>query len=289
MRNSKLTFGLWGQGNSEGFHRQMNAREAKNIIKAAYKCGFRSFDTAFSYNTDSLLYSALKEIGIKTEEVEIFEKIMPYKSMERRLEASLRALKRDDVDFLILHWPSSDGNIYESLKAAEKAKEEGKARSIGLSNFPLPLFRKYSLDFDIDANEYYSSPVLFNERIEGVLNLKYGIFSFGTLLKDGIPEDGRKNLYFYSRDAYPKFMDLKNTLLEIAESHGTGIKSILYSFAAYDCPERIIIGAGKAEHLHDYTDAGLSEDEYSLILSKSRDLSVYNGTDNIFCHDWRAV
>ena len=44
----------------------------KDIIKKAYKKGIRAFDTAFSYSgADSMLYSAMREMGVKRDEYEI--------------------------------------------------------------------------------------------------------------------------------------------------------------------------------------------------------------------------
>ena len=118
-KRNDITLGLWAVGNSAGFHAPIDARSAKNLIKTAYKKGIRSFDSAFSYGSDSLLYAALRELGVRSDEVEIFEKIMPFKSLRRKAEASLRALKRDCIDALIIHWPREE-ELFQALREAEK-------------------------------------------------------------------------------------------------------------------------------------------------------------------------
>lgn len=288
MMRSKITLGLWALGNSEGFHAPVDSRKAKNLIKTAYKYGIHSFDSAFSYNTDALLYSALREIGVKTESVEIFEKVMPYKTLRKKAEASLRALRSECIEALIIHWPREEEELYPALRDAEKLVYENKFRALGISNFPSELAKKAASDFNITYNEYYSSPVQTGEAIKGLKSLKYGIFAFGSLLRDDIPDDERRNLFYYEGDAYPHFIKLKDTIKMIAEKREESIKKVLLAFALHDDPFRLIIGAGKAEQLEDLECSPLSEEEYKKIEDLSAALSIYNNSDNIFSHTWRA-
>ena len=287
---SKITLGLWALGNSEGFHNPMTAREAKDIIKDAYKKGIRSFDSAFSYGTDNLLYSALKEIGIKTSDVEIFEKIMPYQSLRKKAEASLRALKTEKAEAIIIHWPRRKEELFAALKEAEKMVEEGKFNELGISNFPASLTKKISSSFEITYDEYFFSPTYAPEPQKGFKNLKYGIFSLGSLLKDEKEEDRRKDLFYYSEDAFPLFLQLKQTIRRIAEERGCTLRDVLLSFALYDNPYRVIIGSRRKEHIDLPSNIiSMEEKDYSAIMEKSRALSHYMKGDNIFNHDWRAL
>ena len=84
--------GLWNLSDS-GFHAHLSSREAKNIIKKAYRTGIRMFDTAFSYNeADSLLYSAMKEAG--KDDWSVISKIMPVPTFRKKAEISLSRLHR---------------------------------------------------------------------------------------------------------------------------------------------------------------------------------------------------
>ena len=287
-RMSKITLGLWAFGNAEGFHSKISPREAKDIIKTAYKKGIHSFDSAFSYNTDSILYSALKEIGIRTESVEIFEKIMPYKTLRKKAEASLRALKTEGIEALIMHWPREEEEVYAALRDAETLVEEGKFLSLGLSNFPHYLFEKIKKDFDIRYNEYFSAPTYITPPEKDCRNLKYGIYSFGSLLHDDSPQDARKNLFYYGKEAYPHFIALKNTVKEIAQKKEKSVKQILFSFALSDNPYRVITGAGRKEHIEQQEEDVLEKEDYIAIMEKAEALSGYNKSDNIFSHDWKG-
>ena len=287
MTTDKLTLGLWALGNSEGFHSKITAREAKDIIKTAYKKGIHSFDSAFSYNTDNLLYSALREMGVKTEDVEVFEKVMPYKSMRKKVEASLRALRTEHLTSLIIHWPSAEEQLFSALKDAEGIMEEGKCSSIGISNFPHSLARRVEKDFQISYNEYFSAPTFPSSPVEGLRNLKYGIFSFGSLLKDDM-QDARKDLFYHQKEVLPSFLSLKRTIDEIAKEKGASRKEILISFALYDNPHRIIIGAGRKEHLDALEAPPLEERYYSAIMEEGMKVASYNESDNVFSHNWRG-
>ncbi len=283
---SNITLGLWALGKSEDFHAPKSARDAKDVIKAAYRKGIRSFDSAFSYGTDSLLYSALREMGKEKEDVEIFEKIMPCKSLKRKAEASLRSLKRDSLDAIIIHWPSGDEKIYSALRDAEALVKEGKFNSLGVSNFPLPLTEKLRKDFDIAYDEYFSSPAMLREKADGLKSLKYGIFSFGSLLSDNL-SGRRKELYYYKGKAHEEFLKLKALIEEVSLKNKKSIKETLISFALFDKPHRIIIGASRSEHLDDLSSYEMEASDYNAIAKKAETLMRYNTSDNIFGHAWR--
>lgn len=285
-KRNDITLGLWAVGNSAGFHAPIDARSAKNLIKTAYKKGIHSFDSAFSYGSDSLLYAALRELGVRSDEVEIFEKIMPFRSLRRKAEASLRALKRDCIDALIIHWPREE-ELFLALREAEKLMDEKKFNAIGISNFPPELAISIAKDFPISYNEYFSSPTMIQSPIEGMRNLKYGIYSFGSLLMDEKPDGERGKLYYYGKDAYPHFIALRRELEKIAEEKGVSEKDLLFSFAIYDRPYRVIIGARREDQADAPKTAYLDSESYERIAQKGKELQSFLKSDNIFSHDWR--
>ena len=280
---SKIYLGLWGLGDSKGFHRGKDPRTAKNEIKAAWRRGIHAFDTAFSYNVDSLLYSALKEAGARTDEAEIIEKVMPVPTFRKKTEASLRALGTERVDWLLLHWPTEDKDLFNALKDAEKMKDEGKALHIGVSNFPTDLIAKVSGDFELEMHERAFSPVWIKDEEKETLPLAlYGIFGFGTLFHEERPDDERGKLGMY--DSPAEWHALNRAIRETEEKHGVSRAEVLFSFAEKKSG-RIIIGSGD----HSYLDSGfsLTDDEWNGIYMKALELSMKNGSDNIFSHNWR--
>ena len=75
--------------------------------------------------------------------------------MRRSLEASLTALKTDHVDLFLIHWPAADMDLAASLEMLMRLREDGLARSIGVSNFPIALLRQ--------AVEQIGAPVACNQ------------------------------------------------------------------------------------------------------------------------------
>ena len=280
---SRIYLGLWAMGDSKGFHEEKDPRTAKNEIKDAWRSGIRAFDTAFSYNTDSLLYSALRELGVRTDETEIIEKIMPVPTLRKKAEASLRALHSEKVSHLLIHWPADAAMLFPSLREAEKLMDEGKAEHIGISNFPAELASMVRNDFDITMHERAYSPVWIRDEEKEKLPLTlYGIFGFGTLFHRDRPSDERGKLYMYS--CPEEWNALNDEIERIASLHDTTKAAVLFSFAERRS-DAIIVGTG----CRDYLSSGftLSDGEHASLMMKALALDAKAPSDNIFDHNWR--
>ena len=128
--NSEAVLGLWNLSPS-GFHKQLTAEEGRLLIKAAWRMGIRTFDTAFSYaDADSILHRALKEIN--GTDAAVISKVMPVPTLRRKAETSLRRLGIESFAVLLLHWPSSPDDVRRSLDELTKLKEEGKEERLDL-------------------------------------------------------------------------------------------------------------------------------------------------------------
>ena len=94
-------------------------------------------DTAQAYYNEEGVGEAIKKSGIKREEFFLVTKIWITNSgeekAEKSIEESLKKLKTDYVDLLLIHQPF--GDYYGTYRAMEKAYREGKTRAIGISNF----------------------------------------------------------------------------------------------------------------------------------------------------------
>lgn len=123
--------------------------EAYNATLAALKAGYRHIDTAMVYGNEKSVGRAIKDSGINREEIFVTTKlsamIKGYDEALAEFEKSLANLGLDYIDLYLIHnvkpWGvESDGYEYmdaniASWKAFEKLYEEGKLRSIGVSNF----------------------------------------------------------------------------------------------------------------------------------------------------------
>ncbi len=124
-----------------------NRGDNKDSILQAMECGYRFFDTASIYGTESYLGEAFRESGLKRSEVVIETKLwideMGSKNARDALERSLNRLQMDYVDIYMIHWPRQTGADDENWKeleietwrSMEDMVREGKVKRLGLSNF----------------------------------------------------------------------------------------------------------------------------------------------------------
>ncbi|KAI8067223.1 NADP-dependent oxidoreductase domain-containing protein [Thamnidium elegans] len=134
-----------------------------NASKVALKTGYKHFDTAYIYQTEEALGKAIKEGDVPRKDLFITTKLWQYfhepQHVRPVFERSLKLLQMDYVDLYLIHWPISwEFHSYEfnDLKATkdmknthvpiidtwremEKLVNEKKARSIGVSNFTIPM------------------------------------------------------------------------------------------------------------------------------------------------------
>lgn len=111
--------------------------ETKKCVLDALDTGYRSIDTAQAYGNEAGVGDAVAESGIARDEIFITTKIWisnaGYENAKKSIDESLKKLKSDYVDLLLIHQPF--GDYYGSYRAMEEAYRQGKARAIGVSNF----------------------------------------------------------------------------------------------------------------------------------------------------------
>ena len=120
--------------------------EAKNSVAEALRAGYRHIDTAQGYGNEESVGQAVKESGLKREDIFITSKltnsVRGYSETLSAFHESLRKLGTDYMDLFLIHWPRpvSFRNDWEaqnaqSWRAMEDLYREGKVRAIGISNF----------------------------------------------------------------------------------------------------------------------------------------------------------
>ncbi|MFB5663276.1 aldo/keto reductase [Alteribacillus sp. HJP-4] len=112
--------------------------EVKLAVKEALQAGYRSIDTASFYDNEESVGEAIRESDVPREEIFITTKAWnDEQGFEKTLEAFERSRKKlgvEIVDLYLIHWPVP-GKYKETWGALEKLYEEGKVRTIGVSNF----------------------------------------------------------------------------------------------------------------------------------------------------------
>ena len=117
----------------------MSAADVYRLIPEALGAGFRHIDTAQIYRNESEIGDCVAASGIPRSEIFLTTKVWVSNYSERLFEASvnesLRKLKTDYIDLLLLHWPGSDVSLAEQIAGLNAVARAGKVRHIGVSNF----------------------------------------------------------------------------------------------------------------------------------------------------------
>ena len=112
--------------------------ECERSIVDAVQAGYSHIDTAASYQNEEAVGWGIKQSGIAREKLFITTKLWiqrnGYEGTLRAFEASLKRLQLDYIDLYLIHQPF--GDVYGEWRAMEELHQQGKARAIGVSNFP---------------------------------------------------------------------------------------------------------------------------------------------------------
>ncbi|MAF36610.1 aldo/keto reductase [archaeon] len=142
-----LGFGTWRMG-GEG-ERDLNNDDTKDVtaIKKAVEVGLYHIDTAEYYaagHSEELVAKAIADIP--RDELFITTKVSPWNfkkdDLIKSCQASLKRLKVDYVDLYLLHFPSDEIPIAETMSTLDQLVSEGLIKNIGVSNFTVPLIEQ---------------------------------------------------------------------------------------------------------------------------------------------------
>jgi len=116
---------------------KMTIEEAEKCCLEAFKMGYRHIDTAHYYGNEKGVGEAINKCGIPREEIFLTSKLWHNECAAgitaQAIDRMLKRLNLAYVDLLLIHWPI--GDYIGAWKDMEKAVEDGKVKSIGLSNF----------------------------------------------------------------------------------------------------------------------------------------------------------
>lgn len=136
VRMPDIGLGTWKMGGGSKPDTSNDQRE-KDAIRKALEIGYSFIDTAEMYgggHAEELVGEAAegREVFIATK---VWQTNLHYDDVIRAAEASLKRLRRKQIDLYQIHWPSDDIPLRETMKAMEKLVDDGRVRYIGVSNF----------------------------------------------------------------------------------------------------------------------------------------------------------
>lgn len=137
MSMPQVGLGLW----------QTPANVTAGVVRTAIETGYRSLDTAAAYENEGGVGEGVRASGVAREELFVTTKLRNrdhgYDDALKAFDRSLQRLGMDYVDLFLIHWPAPTQDRYiGAWRALTRLQEEGRARSIGVSNFMVEHLRR---------------------------------------------------------------------------------------------------------------------------------------------------
>jgi len=244
----KLGFGTW----------QLEGEACVDAVRDALELGYHHVDTARAYGNEEQVGQALADSGRNRDELFLTTKLwyteLAAVGVHDQVEESLRHLRTEYVDLLLIHWPSPDVPLAETLEAMVQARDAGRVRHLGVSNFPSALLREALRHAPLICNQVEYHPflgqpaVLDAAREHDLMVTAYSPLAQGEALEHPV-------------------------LCEIAAAHGRGPGQVVLRWLLDQPHVATIPRASSREHRLanlDVFDLELSEDERGAIAALER-------------------
>jgi 2,5-diketo-D-gluconate reductase B len=146
---------------------QLTGKEGERAISHAIALGYRHIDTAQFYHNEEDVGNAVNNSGVARNQLFITTKTWPTDFVKKNsisfVEQSLRKLKLDHVDLLLLHWPADENGNERGIDMLLEAYHKQYSRLIGVSNFNIPQLEKVRQKAPIFCNQIEYHPYI-NQR-----------------------------------------------------------------------------------------------------------------------------
>jgi 2,5-diketo-D-gluconate reductase B len=180
----KLGFGTW----------QLSADACVEGVRDAIELGYRHIDTARAYGNEVHVGQGLHDSGVNRDEIFLSTKLWYTElraiGVHDQVEHSLRDLRTEYIDLLLVHWPNRRVPLRETLGAMMKARDDGRVRHLGVSNFPSALLRE-ALEIapllcdQVEYHPYLGQPeILATARERDLVVTAYSPLAQGAVLRD---------------------------------------------------------------------------------------------------------
>lgn len=225
-------------------------RRAIEALQLGLDLGMNHIDTAEMYGNGRAEELVAEAVDGQREQVFLVSKVLPsnasYEGTLKACERSLKRLKTDFIDLYLLHWPSSQHPIEETMRAMEKLVDEGMIKFIGVSNFDVEQLmeaQKALVKHRIACNQ-----VLYHLAYRGI---ERELLPYCT--ENGIAIVG------YSPFGHGNFLSSHSrggkVLAEIAKRHNRTVRQVALNFLTRDSNLFTIPKAGNPDHIRDNSGA----------------------------------
>ncbi len=178
---------------------QVPPEETEKTVLAAFEAGYRHIDTAQMYQNEEGVGRAVAAAGIARDELFITSKLNNGfhrpDDARKAFDGTLSALGLDHVDLFLIHWPLPtlyDGDYVSTWQVLEEFAKDGRARSIGVSNFQVAHLQRLATETGTvpSVNQIEVHPYLTNEDVRaygaehGVVTEAWSPIAQGGVLTD---------------------------------------------------------------------------------------------------------
>ncbi len=240
-----------------------------NSIYTAIECGYRKIDTAYMYGNEEEVGEAVRKAIndglIKREDIFVATKLYPnqFDNPEESIEQALEKLDIGYIDLMLLHHPGT--NDVKAYKAMEKYVEQGKIKSIGLSNY-------YIEEIDEFLPKVTITPALVQNEIHPYYQEREvvrHIQELGIVVEGWYPLGGR---------GHQKELLSDEILVKIAESHN---KSVAQVILRWDYQNKVVVvpGSSNPDHILE----NISIFDFELTDEEMKEIDSLNRDEK---HDW---
>lgn len=247
-----LGFGTW----------QLSGEDCTRAVRHALDLGYRHIDTAQGYENEAEVGAAIAGADTPREDLFLTTKIwignLAPGEVEKTADDSLRRLRTDYVDLLLIHWPTEDMDLAATLEAMMRVKDAGKVRHLGVSNFTPPLLLEALRHAPIFSHQVEYHPYLAQDELLALAQEHdLMLTAYSPLAKGKVPSDKK--------------------LKEIGQRHGKSPVQVVLRWLLQQENVAAIPKAASAEHRRtnlEIFDFALSDDEMAEIGSLARDERV---------------
>ncbi|MFL5898494.1 MAG: aldo/keto reductase [Solirubrobacterales bacterium] len=180
---------------------QIPPQDTQEKVEEALAVGYRHVDTAAAYRNEAGVGAAIAAGGVRREDVFVTTKLwnseQGYDSTLRAFEKSVERLGTGHVDLYLIHWPlPAQDRFLDTWRAFERIREEGAARSIGVSNFRVEDLERLEQEAERrpTVNQIELHPRLQQAELRawhedhGIATESWSPLAQGDLLEDGTVE-----------------------------------------------------------------------------------------------------
>jgi 2,5-diketo-D-gluconate reductase B len=227
-------------------------------VELALSMGYRHVDTAQMYDNEEEVGRGIEDSGVERGEIFLTTKVWPsdfsHDRVIRKTRESLKKLRTDYVDLLLMHWPSEGVPLEETLGAMRVLQEDGSVLHIGVSNFSPSVVEEAAEHAEILCNQVQYHPYRRQDALlEQAREMDYLLTAYTPLSRGGVQDDA--------------------TLREIGDAHGKTATQVALRWLVQQEKVSAIPKATSEEHLRenlDVFDFGLSDEEMDRISSLGR-------------------